>query len=71
MQQSTKWETIGSVSGSRRMLSHLCPTDTIRFVILGEFVKEIFVKEFDKITEVVQKPKKKGNVKEKSFNTLW
>jgi len=43
--------------------------DTIfRFI---ENVKDIFVKEFDKIVDELRKPKKKGNVKEIPFNTLW
>lgn len=36
-----------------------------------EFVKDIFVKEFDKITDELRKPKKRGNVKEIPSNTLW
>ena len=36
-----------------------------------EFVKDIFVKEFDKIIDELRKPKKKGNVKVIPFNTLW
>lgn len=43
--------------------------DTIfRFI---ENVKDIFVKEFDKIIDELRKPKKIGNVKEIPFNTLW